>query len=420
MPATTPRRMSTTAAMTGDRPDRRRWLVLAVGLVAMVAGCAFQFGLAYLIPVLRDEGMSLGTAGALAAAPTAGMLATLVAWGAAADRFGERIVLATGLGLAAIALSVGSMVSGPAGLGASLVAAGAAGASVHASSGRLILGWFAPSERGLAMGLRQTAQPLGVAVAAIALPGLSAHGRSWALVFLAGFAAVAAVLVAVLVRDPKRAVKTQAVASGSPYRGSALWRIHAASALLIVPQFTVATFALVFLTDARGWSPAAAGHVLAITQFGGAAMRLTAGWWSDKAGSRMRPMRTLTVAITVVVTMLAASAQAGSTAAIAALAAAAILTVSPNGLAFTAVAEHAGPAWAGRALGIQNTVQNAVGTATPPVMAAIVAATGYGAAFAGAAVMPLIAAAVIPVEARRAKTVGPAAAVPATEPAPAR
>ena len=50
--------------------------------------------------------------------------------------------------------------------------AGAAGASVYAASGRLILGWFAASQRGLAMGIRQSAQPLGVAVAAVTLPTL--------------------------------------------------------------------------------------------------------------------------------------------------------------------------------------------------------------------------------------------------------
>jgi sugar phosphate permease len=41
---------------------------------------------------------------------------------------------------------------------------------VFAASGRLVLGWFGPGERGLAMGLRQTAQPLGTMLAAAILP----------------------------------------------------------------------------------------------------------------------------------------------------------------------------------------------------------------------------------------------------------
>jgi len=60
-------------------------------------------------------------------------------------------------------LLAATQVHGTVALGACLVLAGA---SVYAASGRLILGWFAASERGPAMGIRQSTQPLGVAVAA--------------------------------------------------------------------------------------------------------------------------------------------------------------------------------------------------------------------------------------------------------------
>src|SRR6516165_3569642 len=146
----------------------RRWLVLAAGTVALTAGSTFQYGLAYLIPALRAGGLSLAQAGVIVACPTAGLLLTLVAWGAAADRWGERRILAAGLGVAGLVLLAAARAKGMATLGACLVVAGAAGASVYAASGRLILGWFAARERGLAMGIRLGSQPLGVAVAALA------------------------------------------------------------------------------------------------------------------------------------------------------------------------------------------------------------------------------------------------------------
>jgi sugar phosphate permease len=383
----------------------RRWLILAIGLIAMTAGCTFQYGIAYLIPALRHGGFSLELASLLVACPTAGLLLTLIGWGAAADRWGERVVLAAGLGLAGVVLLLASSVHGAAGLGASLALAGAAGGSVFAASGRLILGWFARHERGLAMGIRQSAQPLGVALAAATLPTLGSSGTAVPLVFLGTFCLVAAVLVVVLVRDPARPPAPAAGPDGrrpaSPYHQPVLWRIHAASALLVVPQFTVATFALVFLIDARGWDATGAGRLLAIAQLGGAAARLGAGYWSDRVGSRMRPMRILAVSTAIGMIGLAAAAAAGSSVAVPVLLACAVVAVSTNGLAFTAVAEYAGAGWAGRALGVQNTGQNALAAATPPVLALAIGSIGFGASFAVVAAFPMVAALLVPVSAER-------------------
>src|SRR5215467_2952945 len=276
-----------------DGNPARRWLTLAAGTVALTAGCTFQYGLAYLIPALRAEGLSLEEAGVLVACPTAGLLLTLVAWGAAADRFGERLVLASGLAGAGAILLAATQVHGTVALGGCLVAAGAAGASVYAASGRLILGWFAASQRGLAMGIRQSAQPLGVAIAAVSLPSLAAHGLSAGLAFLGTFCLAAVLLVVVVVRDPVRQARAGRGQAASPYRAPALWRLHAASALLVVPQFTMATFALVFLVTARHWPATAASSLLALTTTAGAGSRLATRYWSDRVGSRMRPMRAL-------------------------------------------------------------------------------------------------------------------------------
>jgi sugar phosphate permease len=369
----------------------------------VTAGSAFQYGLAYLIPALRAGGLSLAQAGVLVACPTAGLLLTLIGWGAAADRWGERRILATGLTLASLLLLAASQAQGMIALGACLLAAGAAGGSVYAASGRLILGWFPVRQRGLAMGIRQSSQPLGVAVAALTLPRLAAHGLPLALAFLSAFCLLAAVLVAAVVRDPARPPLSAPAAASSPYRAPVLWRIHAASALLVVPQFTVSTFALVFLIDARGWAPAAAGTLLAAASAAGGSSRLVAGYWSDRAGSRMRPMRILALATTAALLALALTAAAASVLGVPLLLAAAVLAVSTNGLAFTAVAEIAGPAWAGRALGIQNTGQNAFAALTPPAAALLIGAAGYPAAFAVAGVLPLAAAVLVPVAAERSR-----------------
>ncbi len=185
--------------------------MLAAGTVALTAGSAFQYGLAYLIPALRASGLSLAQAGVIVACPTAGLLLTLVAWGAAADRWGERRILAAGLSVAGLALLAAARARGVATLGACLVVAGAAGASVYAASGRLILGWFAARERGLAMGIRQSAQPLGVAVAALTPPivavliGAAGYPAAFAVAGVLPLAAAALVPLAAERRAPPRA-----------------------------------------------------------------------------------------------------------------------------------------------------------------------------------------------------------------------
>ena len=75
-----------------------------------------------------------------------------------------------------------------------------------------------------------------------------------------------------------------------------------------------------------------------------------------------------------------------------------VLTVADNGLAFTAVAERAGPFWSGRALGAQNTAQYLVASAVPPVAGVVVDRIGFAAAFALAALCPLLAAPLVPAE----------------------
>jgi MFS family permease len=385
-------------------PVGQRWAVLAIGMIGLVAACAFQYGLPYLIPAFQSAGLSLTQAGLLVSAPVLGVLCSLVLWGALTDRVGERWVLAGGLSGSAMALLAASAVAvhRPLVLGGLLFVAGASSACVQVASGRLILGWFPARERGLAMGLRQTGQPLGVGLAALTLPVLGGRQVSTALLFLAGCCLFGGLLIGIGVRDAEQEPVT-AVRVGSPYRNSYLWRIHLASTLLVIPQFTVAAFAFAYLVSERHWSTSSAGPLLAVAQIGGAAIRLAVGWWSDRAGSRLRPMRTLCLSIGVALLLLAAGVISGSAIAVLAVLLAAILTVSTNGLAFTAVAERAGRAWAGRALGMQNTAQNLAAAATPPVIAAVITGAGpgngYPVAFSLIVVLPLVAALAIPVAA---------------------
>ncbi|MCC3329716.1 MFS transporter [Nocardia abscessus] len=381
--------------------EARRWSMLGLGVFAQASSAVFIHGVPFLLPALTDRGMPLATAGLLVAMPTVGLVCTLIAWGYLVDRIGERKVLVGGPLLMLAAGCAAAATTDDLALGALLFLGGVGAASTNGASGRVIVGWFPPHRRGLAMGIRQTAQPLGVGVGALAIPAVaSTYGVPAAILVPALMAGVAAVGCLAGIVDPPRPPASAAdpALRANPYRDDAtLWRIHLVSVLLVVPQGTVWTFALLWLHRDIGWSLAAAGALVTFTQILGALGRIGAGAWSDRVGSRMRPLRTVAVAAVLSMAALALTAWTHWWwAAIPLLIAASVITVSDNGLAFTAVAEIAGPYWSGRGLGIQNTGQNLAMAAVPPVFGALITASGFPAAFLLAAATAVAAVPLVP------------------------
>ena len=378
--------------------------MLAIALGATLCANVFINGVAFLIPTLHSErGLDLSRAGLVSAMPSFGMVVTLIAWGYLVDRVGERFVLAAGAALTAAAAFAAASVDSLVAVGALLFLGGMAAASSNSASARVVVGWFPPEQRGLVMGIRQTAQPLGVGLGALVIPRIAeAHGVSAALLFPAVVCAVAAVVTAIGILDPPRPPRAKAHPDelANPYRGaSTLSRIHAVSVLLVVPQSLVWTFTLVWLMTDRGWSAGAAGAMVTIAQLCGAAGRIAAGRWSDVVGSRLHPVRTIAVAAAASMGLLALLDQLHSPLAVAMMVIASVVTVSDNGLAFTAIAEIAGPFWSGRALGVQNTSQLFTTGIVPPAFGALITAAGFPLAFAVCALFPLVALPLVPVHA---------------------
>ncbi|MFI1913233.1 MFS transporter [Nocardia sp. NPDC020380] len=375
----------------------RRWTMLGLGVFSQAASAVFINGTPFLLPALTERGMSLATAGLLVAMPTVGLVCTLIAWGYVMDRIGERKVLVAGPAIMLIAGVAAATVTNYVVLGALLFIGGLGAASTNGASGRVIVGWFPAHRRGLALGIRQTAQPVGVGIAALTIPAVAAaHGFSTAILVPAVMAGVGAIACLIGIVDPPRPEITGDTGRPvNPYRGdSTLWRIHMVSLLLVIPQGTLWTFALLWLHRDLGWSLPAAGALMTAIQFLGAAGRIGAGQWSDKVGSRLGPLRIVAVAAAISMAALGFTSWAHWWwLAVPILIAASVITVTDNGLAFTAVAEIAGPYWSGRGLGIQNTGQNLAMAAVAPVFGALITAAGFSITYVLAAV---IAAAAIP------------------------
>jgi sugar phosphate permease len=393
----------TTVAEPTTVGSARRWAMLAVSTLAQAAAVIANNGVAYLIPTLHgQDGYSLATAGAIAAAPSFGVMATLVAWGWLADHRGERLVLISGLTATAICSTAAALTHGIALLWILLFLAGAGSSATNSASGRVVVGWFPPQRRGLAMGIRQMGQPMGMAIGAVTIAIVAAHHGVHAALWVPAIATlVAAGGVALVVLDPPRPPRRVGSAP-NPYRkDSYLARIHGVSVLLVVPQFMISTFMLVWLTDARHWSTAAAGGLVAAANILGALGRMASGQLSDVVRSRMRPLRWVAVAAGATMVLLGVAAGLGWFVAVPLIVVASILTVADNGLAFTAVAERAGPFWSGRALGLQNTAQFLTAAATGPIGGLAVAQLGYAWTYVVTGVLPMLAIGLVPVRGER-------------------
>jgi sugar phosphate permease len=347
-------------------------------------------GLPVLAPALRDaHSLSLLQIAVVLDSLWIGTLLTLLPWGVLADRVGERLVLATGLLACAAALVGAGYAERFEPLILLVGLAGAAGASVNAASGRAVMQWFPAAERGFALGVRQTAIPIGGLVSALVLPALSLRD---AFVFLACLCVAGAIFGVAVIRERKGSAEDDVLEPrglGATLRDHRLWLLCGASSFYLVAQLAITGFLVLFLHDERGLSDAAAAGVLAGVQVVAAVMRIGGGRWSDRLGSRVRPLRLVGLGSAITLFVAAAVLAAPLSVLVPAFILAGGLSMAWNGLSFTAAAEIAGRSRSGAALGMQQSALAAAGAIVPPAFAAVVAASSWRLGFAAAAAFPL-------------------------------
>ena len=404
--------------------SRYRWVVLAAGTLAQASFSASSVGLPALGPALKSHyGLTLGQTGVVLAGIGIGMLFTLLPWGLVADRVDERWVIATGLTGAAALLALASATHSFGTVTGSLVGAGALGASVNAASGRAIMAWFPASELGLALGIRQTAIPIGAAIGAGLLPFVaSAGGTRAAFVFLAAACATGAAIAAAFIRTgPSEEPELGDVSR--PLRDPRMWLLGSATGLYLVAQIAIISFVVLFLHEHRGLSPHVAALVLVAIYVLAVAARIGSGLISDRLGNRLGPLRTIGLALAIFTAGVAAATDAPLALLIPLFIVAGTLSMAWNGLAYAAAAEAAGSARTGAALGFQQTLLGVVVAGAPPVIAAV-AEHSWRLAFVLAAVGPTLGVLILRLlrePARRerpARTRGTSASLPAARRTP--
>ena len=126
-------------------------------------------------------------------------------------------------------------------------------------------------------------------------------------------------------------------------RDPRMWRLSIGSGLVLAAQISILSFLILFLHQERGLSTAAAAGVFAVIQALGAVLRIVSGRWSDRVQARIAPLRRLALALDCHARRRRGVLLSAPLAIlIPVFVAAGALSLSWNGLSFTAAAELAG------------------------------------------------------------------------------
>lgn len=380
--------MSITNRSPGEAWRSSASAILAAAVTVQVAVSVLEQGVPTLaFAFQRDLGLSAAEVGLLVSSFNVGRMAGSVPWGRAVDLYGTRTVLAVGgFGLAALA---GLVSVGPDALiGPLLLAAGVFAASVSPAGIKLLMGAFPPSRHGLVVGMRQTAIPVGGAIAAFTLPAL-ALAVDWRLSIACAGAAVLVCSVPVVLMAPRReagarrlAVRGPRAPFGSGFRAFAvrgIGRVTVWGMVLVAAQYGVVTYGIIVMEDRFGLAAGFAALIVGLAQLAGASGRVFWVIIGERVfHGRPRPtMLTLTlVGIAGVTTIVALPSSAGPLpVAIAFLLTGTAVTGWP-GLYVAFVSTRAAHDHVGATLGYGFAFINLAALAGPPLLGLIVDQTG--------------------------------------------
>ena len=175
-----------------------------------------------------------------------------------------------------------------------------------------------------------------------------------------------------------------------PFRDLRMWRLAGGSSFFVVAQIALTTYPVLFLHQHRGLSTHSAALALAATNVIGIGARVGAGRWSDRVRSRLGPLRIIGIVSASGAAAVGLLADAPLAVLVPVLVAAGVVSISWNGIAFTAAAETAGAGRSGAALGFQQTVLGVFVAIATPAFAGLVGATSWRVAFLAAAVLPVV------------------------------
>jgi sugar phosphate permease len=216
----------------------------------------------------------------------------------AADRIGVRATLASGLTVIGVMVAFAARAETLPGLLGCHAIAGFGFSVLNPATGKAVLDWFPPRQRGIAMGIKQTGLTLGGVAGALTLPPL-AVGADWRhAITAAGLTSLAcALLVAIAYRSSGHVSVATTVDPGRFREALGFLRrpgvvvVMTCGLALSMAQSSLLAYLALYGREVLDRSAVEAGRLLALAQIGGAAGRFAWGFISDRAFQSRRRTR---------------------------------------------------------------------------------------------------------------------------------
>lgn len=347
--------------------SRYRWITLLLATSVQVGVSTLQQAPAALGPVLsRALDLSNAQIGLLSSAIWSGMLVTMLPTGILIDRRGEKAVILVGVAAMIAMVIAATQVATFLWLFLLLLVASFGASSSAPGGAKAITAWFPRSQRGSAMGIRQTGVSVGGLVAALALPPVAVRfGWAAALQLAVAVTFVTLICFGLLykehpsddAKDRPKETNPMRMQVGPVLRSRSFLATTAYAFVFMGVQGASASFLTLHLHEEMRLPIVVAGAFLAVFQVGGMAGRLGWGVISDRVGRRA-PVMILVGAIAAVSCSAMAFASSGLGMAAVAVLALAIgcSAMGWNGLYLTALAESAPLRNAGTTIGASLTL----------------------------------------------------------------
>ena len=355
--------------------------MLAAASAAQAAVSFVNFGLPSIGPDLRSHyGLSLPELGAVLTAALLGSGVTLMGAGIAVDRIGARRATFAGSMLAAAGLAAAAASESKGLLFVALVVSGIGSSVIPIAGTGALFRAYPADRRGWALGVRQTAVPLGGTVAALTMPLLvRASGVELAFAVAAGAVAVTGTVFALIPEEDGAAVQARVErAFRSILKAPGMLRLLLVAALYIVVLQAILSYTVPSAREA-GLSAFWAGFTYFAFNVTAMVARLVWGRRADREGGSRRVLTLVETGIVGAVGgVLFALALHGG---IGLVLPAAILfgfgALGWNALVYVVAGERTPPELAGRSVATAATVVFLVSAACTPALGALADHAGW-------------------------------------------